>query len=133
MNSNINVSRKRTTGSGLKRIERRAEKRLERSLPVSILDCEGKTKNISPKGVYFEVTTKDIKYYSPGKEIMVYIEGNDSKSVGTACPTKSFRRERSVWITVFGVIVRIDDKGYINQDKKLGVALKFSKEPIVFF
>ncbi len=124
MNNTINISRQKTAGSHLEEIERRAEKRVERSLLMTIFDCEVKTKNISPGGVYFEVITKDVKNYSLGKEAMFYIEGICSKSVRTG---------RRVWITGFGLIVRIDDKGFVNHDKKLGVALKFIKEPNVFF
>jgi hypothetical protein len=119
MNNTTNISRQKTAGSHLEEIESRAEKRVERSLLMTIFDCEVKTKNISPGGVYFEVITKDVENYSLGKEAMVYIEGICSK--------------RRVWITGFGLIVRIDDKGFVNHDKKLGVALKFIKEPNVFF
>lgn len=123
MNSTINISRRETVASHLEGIERRTEKRVEISLPIMVFDCEVMTKDISPSGVYFEVTTKDVKNYSLGKEIMVYIEGIYSKSLLT---------KRRVWITGYGMIVRIDDKGFIKHYKKLGIALKFSKEPNVF-
>jgi hypothetical protein len=121
MNNTINDSRKKTLKSHLEGIERRTEKRLRLSLPMRIFGCDVKTNNISPKGVYFEVTPKDAESYSPGKEVIVCIEGY-SKSVQTG---------KSVWITVSGIIVRVDKKGLIKH-KKLGVALKFSKEPSVF-
>ncbi|MFQ5964502.1 MAG: PilZ domain-containing protein [Candidatus Scalinduaceae bacterium] len=124
MKSTINISRKKTVASHLRGNERRTEKRTELSLPMTIFDCKAKTKNISPNGVYFEVITKDVENYPLGKEIMVYIEGIYSKSVLT---------ERRVWVNGSGVIVRIDDKGFFNHNKKLGVALKFSKEPNIFF
>ncbi len=73
MNSTVTISKK-TVANHLKRIERRAEKRLSLSLPIILLDQKVKTKNISPGGVYFEVTTKDIKNYSPGRVTMVQIE-----------------------------------------------------------
>ncbi len=123
MNSTINISRRKTVASHLEGIERRTEKRVEISLPIMVFDCEFMTKDISPNGVYFEVTTKDVKNYSLGKEFMVCIEGSYSKSVLT---------KRRAWITGYGVIVRIDDKGFIKHYKKLGIALKFSKEPNVF-
>ncbi len=123
MNSIINVLRKKTTTGHLKEIERRTEKRLELLLSMTIFGCKAKTKNISPNGVYFEATTKTVENYSLGKETMVFIEGTYSKPVLT---------ERNVIITGFGEIVRIDNKGSINHHKKLGVALKFSKEPYVF-
>jgi hypothetical protein len=58
---------------------RRFFARLKRSLPITLLDREVKSKNISPEGVYFEVTIKDIENYSPGKMIMVEVEFTDSK------------------------------------------------------
>jgi hypothetical protein len=105
--------------------ERRASERLERSLPISLLSHGHmvKLKNISPEGVYFEVITNDVENYALGKEIMVYIEGIDSKSVGT---------EGSVCITGFGEIVRVDEIDITNHDKKLGVALKFGGELKVY-
>ncbi len=105
--------------------ERRFFARLERSLPISLLSHGHmvKSKNISPEGVYFEVITNDVKNYALGKEIMVYIEGSDSKSVGT---------ERNVCITGFGEVIRVDEIDITNHDKKLGVALKFDGELKVY-
>ncbi len=60
MNSTVTISKK-TVANHLKRIERRAEKRLSLSLSIILPDQKVKSKNISPEGVYFEVTTKDIK------------------------------------------------------------------------
>ncbi len=103
--------------------ERRFFARLKRSLPITLLDHKVNSGNISPGGVYFEVTTKDIENYSLGKVIMVYIEGIDSKSVGT---------ERNVCITGFGEVVRVDGIDINNHYKKLGVALKFCVDHKVF-
>ncbi len=105
--------------------ERRTSKRLERSLPISLLSYGHavKLKNISPEGVYFEVITNDVENYSLGKEIMVYVEGFDSKSVGT---------EGNICITGFGEVVRADGIDIGNHDKKLGVALKFGGELKVY-
>lgn len=122
MNNTVNDSRKKTLKSHLEGIERRTEKRLKLSLPMRIFGCDVKTDNISPKGVYFEVTSKDTEDFSPGKEVIVYIEGY----------SKSVQAGKSVWITVSGVIVRVDKKGLIKNKNKLGVALRFSKEPSVF-
>jgi hypothetical protein len=101
--------------------ERRVSERLERSLPISLLSHGHtvKLKNISPEGVYFEVITDDTENYFLGQEIMVYVEGIDSKSV---------RTERNVCITGFGEVVRVDEIGTNNHDKKIGVALKFDGE-----
>ncbi len=105
--------------------ERRTSERLERSLPISLLSYGHavKLKNISPEGVYFEVITNDVENYSLGKEIMVYVEGFNSKSVGT---------EGNICITGFGEVVRADGIDIGNHDKKLGVALKFGGELKVY-
>ncbi len=100
-------------------IERRVEERLELSLPMTLLGQKVKSKNISPEGVYFEVTTKDIENYSPGKVIMVEVEFTDSKFA----PPK--RTDKFIG---FGEVVRVEGIDITNHDKKLGVALKFSEE-----
>jgi hypothetical protein len=124
MNSTISISRRKTVENYLEGSERRTEKRVERSLPITISGCVVETKNISPKGVYFEIATKDVENYQLGKEMVVYIEGIYSEPVLT---------ETRVWVTVSGVIVRIDDKGCSNHYKNLGVALRFDSKPDVFF
>ena len=103
--------------------ERRFFARLKRSLPITLLDSEVKSKNISPEGVYFEVTTKDIKNYSPGRVIMIQIE---------VIYSKPELPEKRVWVAGFGEIIRVDEKEIINKDRKLGVALKFIKELEIF-
>ena len=123
MNSTVNISKK-TVANHLKRIERRAGKRLSLSLSIILLDQKVKSKNISPEGVYFEVTTKDIKNYSPGRVIMIQIEAIYSK------PELPVIR---VCIAGFGEIVRVDEIDTINHYKKLGVALAFSEKLEVYF
>ncbi len=123
MNSTVTISKK-TVANHLKRIERRAEKRLSLSLPIILLDQKVKTKNISPEGVYFEVTTKDIKNYSPGRVTMVQIE---------VIYSKPELPEKRVWVAGFGEIVRVDEIDTINHYKKLGVALAFSEKLKVYF
>ncbi len=123
MNSTVNISKK-TVANHLKGTERRAEKRIEDSLLIRTFDCEVKTKNISPEGVYFEVTTKDIKNYSPGRVTMVHIE---------VIYSKHELPEKRVWVAGFGEIVRVDEIDTINHYKKLGVALAFSEKLEVYF
>ena len=123
MNSTVIISKK-TVANHLKRIERRAEKRIEHSLLIRTFDCEVKTKNISPEGVYYEVTTKDIKNYSPGRVIMIQIE------VIYSMPELP---EKRVWVAGYGEIVRVDEIDTINHYKKLGVALAFSEKLEVYF
>jgi hypothetical protein len=123
MNSTVTISKK-TVANHLKRIERRAEKRLSLSLSIILPDQKVKSKNISPEGVYFEVTTKDIKNYSPGRVIMIQIEVIYSK------PELPVIR---VWVAGFGEIIRVDEIDTINHYKKLGVALAFSEKLEVYF
>ncbi len=101
------------------RIERRVGKRLELSLPMTLFGQKVKSKNISPGGVYFEVITNDIEKYSPGKTSTIEIIVSTS--------TALFPQE-TVKLTGTGMIIRVDEIESINQDKKLGVALKFIKK-----
>ncbi len=60
------------------RIERRVGKRLELSLPMTLLGQKVKSKNISLGGVYFEVITNDIEKYSSGKTSTIEIIASTS-------------------------------------------------------
>jgi hypothetical protein len=80
-------------------------------------DSRVKSKNISPEGVYFEVTTKDIENYSPGKVIMIEVEFTNSQF--------GLPEERTDRLIGFGEVVWVDGTDINNHDKKLGVALKF--------
>ena len=99
--------------------ERRFFARLKRSIPITLIGQKVKSKNISPEGVYFEVTTKNIENYFPGKIIMVEVEFTNSKF---APP------ERTDKFIGFGEVVRVEGIDITNHDKKSGVALKFSEE-----
>ncbi len=99
--------------------ERRFFARLKHSLPITLLDSEVKSKNISPEGVYFEVTTKDIENYSPGKVIMIEVEFTNSQF---------WLPERTDKLIGFGEVVRVEGIDITNHDNKFGVALKFSEE-----
>lgn len=99
--------------------ERRSFARTKHSLPITLLDSEVKSKNISPEGVYFEVITKDIENYSPGKVILCEVEYNNSRF---EIPKKTGR------FIGFGEVVRVDAIDINNPNKKLGVALKFSEK-----
>ncbi len=104
--------------------ERRGSGRLKCSLPITLLDSEVKSKNISPEGVYFEVTTKDIENYSPGKIIMIEVKFTNSQF--------GLPEERTERLIGFGEVVRMDGIDINNHDKKLGVALKFCEELKVY-
>ncbi len=118
MNNTVTISRK-SVANHLKRIERRAEKRIELSLPMTLLCQKVKSENISPGGVYFEVITNDIEKYSPGKTSATEI------IISTSTPMLP---KKTVKLTGTGMIIRVDEIEIINQDRKLGVALKFIKK-----
>ena len=99
--------------------ERRFFARLKRSLPITLLSQKVKSKNISPEGVYFEVTTKDIENYSLGKVIMIEVEFTNSQF---------WLPERTDKLIGFGDVVRVEGIDITDHDIKLGVALKFSEE-----
>jgi hypothetical protein len=99
--------------------ERRADKRLGLSLPISILDHKVKSKNISSGGVYFEETPDNIEEYSIGKTTTIKI----ITSVSThGLPSKTVR------LTGVGMIIRIVKIDINHNGKKYGVALKFSEK-----
>ena len=102
-----------------KGIERRVDKRLELSLPITLLDHRVRSQNISSGGVYFVVTSDDMEAYSPGKTSPVEVVASVSTP---GLPSKSIKLIGS------GIIVRVD-KVDINHNngKKFGVALKFSE------
>ena len=104
--------------------ERRGSGRLKCSLPITLLDSKVKSKNIGPEGVYFEVATKDIENYSPGKVIMIEVEFTSSQF--------GLPEERTGRLIGFGEVVRVDGIDLNNHDKKLGVALKFCDELKVY-
>jgi hypothetical protein len=99
--------------------ERRVDKRLELSLPITLLDHRVRSSNISSGGLYFIVTSEDIEAYSPGRTSPVEVV----TSVSTpGLPSKSIK------LTGSGIIIRVDkiDINH-NNGKKFGVALKFSE------
>ncbi|MFQ5963223.1 MAG: PilZ domain-containing protein [Candidatus Scalinduaceae bacterium] len=103
-------------------IERRADIRLELSLPITLfVDNKIKTvsKNISARGVYFEVETDVMKPPSPGETIMIEIVANVNI---TGLPDKM------VMLSGSGVVVRTNEIEIAEDDKKekkLCVALRF--------
>ena len=113
------ISRTKNVLYNSNRIERRVGKRLELSLPMTLLGQKVKSENISPGGVYFEVITNDIEKYSPGKTSTIEI------IVSTSTPMLP---KKTVKLTGTGMIIRVDEIEIINQDRKLGVALKFIKK-----
>ncbi len=97
---------------------RRSNERLDRSFGVSVLDYDGKTVNVSARGVYFEVTTDDIDAFPLGASIPLQINAVTNTSEGL---------EAKIKLSGKGTVIRnciIENPDHANS---LGVALKFSK------
>ncbi len=105
--------------SQLMRTERRSEKRLGLSLPMTLNGNKVKTNNISPGGVYFEVMINGTEEYCLGKTIKVEITAS-THTLGLS--------GKIVKLTGVGVIVRIYKINTHRYGKNLGVALKFSEK-----
>ncbi len=115
----IFIKDKKIVSNFSKGIERRIDKRLGLSLPITLLNHKVKSKNISSGGVYFEVTADDIEDYSLGKTTTIKIV----TSVSTpGLPSKTVR------LTGVGMIIRIDRVDINHNGKKFGVVLKFSEK-----
>jgi hypothetical protein len=97
---------------------RRIGARLNRSFEVSVLDYEGKTVNVSARGVYFEVITNDLDVFLPGATIPLRIN---------AVTNMSEDQERKYKLIGRGTVIRnciIENPAHAN---RLGVALKFTE------
>ncbi len=95
---------------------RRSSARLNRSFEVSVLDYEGKTVNVSARGVYFEVITNDLEVFLPGATIPLRIN---------AVTNMSEDQERKYKLSGRGTVNRscvIEDRAHAS---RLGVALEF--------
>ena len=98
---------------------KRNNERINLSFLISILGQDGKTKNISTSGVYFEVITDDIEAFTPGTVIPIQITATTS--------TPGFE-ERNIKLKGEGCIVRNNIKNVTTQGNRLGVALEFKNK-----
>ncbi len=98
--------------------EKRANKRLELALPITLLDHTGRSENISSRDVYLVVSTDDIEMFSLGKEVNVEITVPVSIM---GLPQKTTR------LSSKGIIVRKDKKSTKEPVTKLGIALRFNE------
>ncbi len=97
---------------------RRSDARLNHSFEVSVLDYEGKTVNVSARGVYFEVTTNDMEAFPPGTSIPLQINAVTNTPDG---------RESKYKLSGIGTVIRnfiIENPDHANS---LGVALEFTE------
>ncbi len=98
---------------------RRCDVRLNRSFEVSVLDYDGKTVNVSARGVYFEVATNDIEAFPPGTSIPLQINAVTDTHEG---------RERKFKLSGRGSVIRNCIIENTDQTNRLGVAFKFTKK-----
>ncbi len=97
-------------------VEHRMTERMDLALKISIPGQEGKTKNISASGVYFEVVTSDLNAFSPGSTMPIEIKAVTSTP---GCDERKFKLQGQ------GFIVRNDIKDVTKYGNRLGVALEF--------
>ncbi|MHC4453109.1 MAG: hypothetical protein ACYSWS_00250 [Planctomycetota bacterium] len=102
-----------------KRIERRVYRRLEHSLPITLLDHKVKSENISPGGVYFEVAADSIEPFCLGRTVELEILAETYTPVS---PDRTIRLKGS------GKIIRNNEIGNNPCNKKFGIALTFNEK-----
>ncbi len=96
--------------------DKRAHTRLKFSFDISLPEQNGRTINISPSGVYFEVITNNIDAFAIGKSLQVQI--------AALTQTPGFE-DRKIRFDGNGHIVRNDIKEVTTNGNKLCVALQF--------
>ena len=99
--------------------DKRINERLNLGLQILLLNHEGKTKNISASGVYFEIVTKKREPFFPGTAITVQIN---------LVITSPGLEARGLKIMGSGFVVRNEIKDVTVRGNRLGVALKFYKK-----
>ncbi len=96
--------------------DKRSTERIDLSFLISLPGQDGKTKNISASGVYFEIITNDIEAFAPGTIIPIQI---------TATTTTPGFEERKIKLKGNGCIVRNNIEDVTTHGNRLGVALEF--------
>ncbi len=99
--------------------DRRNNERIDLSFLISLPGQNGKTKNISASGVYFEVITNDIEAFTPGTIIPIQI---------TATTTTPGFEERKIKLKGEGCVVRNHIEDVTMHGNRLGVALEFKNK-----
>ncbi len=96
--------------------DKRSNKRINLSFLISLPGQNGKTKNISASGVYFEVITNDTEAFTPGTIIPVQI---------TATTTTHGFEERRIKLKGEGCVVRNSIEDVTTHGNRVEVALEF--------
>ncbi len=96
--------------------DKRNNERIDLSFLISLPGQNGKTKNISASGVYFEVITNDIEAFAPGTMLPIQI---------TATTTTPGFEEREIILKGEGCIVRNNIEDVTTHGNRVGIALEF--------
>jgi len=96
--------------------DKRNHRRMDLPFLISLPGQDGKTKNISASGVYFEIITNDIEAFSPGTIIPIQI---------TATTTTPGFEERKIKLKGEGCVVRNSIVDVTTHGNRLNVALEF--------
>ncbi len=102
-----------------KGVERRANKRLNLSLRLSICDIDAETKNISSTGVYFEVISDCVDIFSLGRKILFQVAA-DTTTNGLVKMRINFCGN--------GIIIRSSMIKSIEDRYLLGIAVEFVRK-----
>jgi len=99
--------------------DKRNNERIDLSFLISLPEQDGKTKNISASGVYFEVITNDIEAFAHGTIIPIQI---------TATTTTPGFEERKIKLKGEGCVVRNNIEDVTSHGNRVGVALEFKNK-----
>ncbi len=99
-----------------KKLDRRADRRFDLPLLLSLYDRDVETKNISATGVYFEVITDCIDTFTLGSKISFLITA-DTTTQGLGTIKISYYGN--------GIIVRSNIKSITSDGNQMGVGVEF--------
>lgn len=97
--------------------ERRANKRLNASLPLMLPTGKAYTENISAGGIYFELETSIAEQYPVGEKIPVWVHASYGSNANVS---------QQLWLFVNAIVVRKEKARCETQSDRWGVGLMFS-------
>ena len=102
-----------------KKFDRRADRRFDLPLLLSLYDRDVETMNISATGVYFEVTTDGIDTFTPGSKVSFLI---------TAYTTTQGLGTMKINFYGNGIIIRSNIKNITSDGNQMGVGVEFMEK-----
>lgn len=112
----MQMMKKNCTTEDKKKFNRRADRRFDLPLLLSLYDRDAEAKNISATGVYFEVITDRIDTFTIGTKISFLITANTTtQGLGT------------IKINFYGngIIIRSNIKNITRNGNQIGVGVEF--------